>query len=184
MSVLINNAGLGGGGPFNLSSDEDTGNLVSVNILHPTYLTKVYLNHCLNRNQKSCIINVGSLMELHPFPGYCMYSSSKAFINNFSRAIWAEVNFDPTLNKKVDVFLWSPSFISTKINGMNVVWGLIPDPLSACETAMHDVGRFSSTHGRWFDAVQASFILFLGKYWPSVLESRMYKRAMRKHLKK
>ena len=68
--------------------------------------------------------------------------------------------------------------MSTKINGMPVVPGIIPSPINAAATALHDVGRFSITHGRWFDAIQASFIRFVGKYLPYFLELIFYKDAM------
>ena len=87
IAILVNNAGLGGKGPMNRLTSEEIGDLMCVNVVHPTFLSKVFMRSFEKRSEKSCIINVSSLMELHPLPGYSLYSSSKAYINNFHRSI-------------------------------------------------------------------------------------------------
>ena len=134
IGILVCNAGLGGYGPINFNTDSQVGSMCSVNIVHPTFLTKVFLEHFKNRRKKSCVINVSSLMELHPTAGLSLYSSSKAYVHHWSSALAVELSRDEKLQPKVDVCTISPSFVSTKLNGMRSIPLLIPSPLSAARS--------------------------------------------------
>ena len=70
IAILINNAGLGTLGPLNCLSDSDVNDLVAVNMIHPTLLTKVMLPFLEARTSKSCVINVASVLESAPFAGF------------------------------------------------------------------------------------------------------------------
>lgn len=138
------------------------------------------------RPEKSCVINVSSLMESHPMPGFSLMSACKAHLSNFSRALTAEYAYTSNIDKnsKIDVVLYSPSFISTKINGLPYVPGIIPRPLSAVSTAFHDVGRFSYTNGRLVDSIVGCFFRFGHKYFPGLLDRMFYNSGVAAHKKK
>ena len=90
------------------------------------------------RVEKSLIINVGSVMEQHPSAGFSVYSSTKAFIHHFTKSVCNELQNDPDLKGKIDLMLYSPGFVSTKLNGMPYIPLLIPTPLQAARGALID----------------------------------------------
>ena len=171
---------MGAPGPFNLTSDDDAANLVTVNMMHPTYLSKVAMKYLAGRPPRSCILNVSSIMDMSPIAGYALYSASKAYINSFSSALHAELKYDTKLNQKIDCCVYCPGAVSTKLNGLDTIWGIIPDPLTAARTALHDVGRYQFTNGRLFDRITYAILGFIFKYWPWLGNTLFYKDAMQK----
>jgi short-subunit dehydrogenase len=81
-------------------------------------------------------------MDVHPISGYGLYSASKGYINSFSSALAAELKYDKTLDSPIDCCVYCPGAVSTKLNGLSVICCLIPDPLAAARTSLHDLGRF------------------------------------------
>lgn len=99
-------------------TDEQVNDLVAVNVCHPTYLTRVALEHLVERKEKSCIVNIGSLMDVNPIPGFTIYAGSKAYINSFTSALTTELSLDSDLPGKVDICNYCPGAVSTKLNGL------------------------------------------------------------------
>lgn len=57
------------------------------------------------------------------------------------------------LKNKVESILYSPAFVSTKLNGMPYVPLFIPNPLQAARGALADCGHFSYTNGTFVHAL-------------------------------
>ena len=104
---------------------------------------------------------------------FLLYSSSKKYVNYFTKAIQAESFYDSAISN-IDFTLYSPSFVSTKINGMPEVPFIIPSPISAAKTALHDVGRFKYTNGRLFDAILCIISTLLDTYLSPILDLAMW----------
>jgi short-subunit dehydrogenase len=88
--ILINNAGIFG---TTLFEDNDTSyyhRLISINILAPTILTRLFLAD-LRKNDKSYILNVGSLAGFFYLPAKQVYGASKSFVFSFSKSLQKEV---------------------------------------------------------------------------------------------
>ena len=83
IDLLINNAGIGYLGDFIDNNLDWQMKIIKLNIEAPQILTKLYIDN----NKIGKIINIGSLAGCLPTPRHAVYSSSKAYINNFSRAI-------------------------------------------------------------------------------------------------
>ena len=60
---MINNAGQGTPGPLDKLTAAEVASLTAVNLIHPVFLSKVALEHMAKREQRSLIMNVGSVME-------------------------------------------------------------------------------------------------------------------------
>ena len=88
--ILVNNAGLGAIGSFADLSLERQIDMVRVNVEALTALTALFLPAMLQRGYGG-IVNVSSAAGLQPLPYYAVYGASKAFVNSFSQALWAEV---------------------------------------------------------------------------------------------
>jgi len=89
VDVLINNAGLAHYGPFEAASFEATRSMLDLNIQALTHLTRLYLPGMLEKKSGG-ILNVASTAGFQPIPCLSVYAASKAFVLNFSEALWAE----------------------------------------------------------------------------------------------
>jgi short-subunit dehydrogenase len=89
IDLLINNAGFGDYGDFASSHGEKQVKIVQLNILALVDLTHKFLP-LMRQRQSGSIINVSSITAFQPMPYLSVYAASKAFIVNFSQALWAE----------------------------------------------------------------------------------------------
>ncbi|GAB1541512.1 SDR family oxidoreductase [Scytonema sp. NUACC21] len=89
IDMLINNAGFGDYGDFAERDGARQVKIVQLNIIALVDLTHKFLQGMRQRRSGS-IINVSSLSAFQPIPYISVYSASKAFILNFSQALWAE----------------------------------------------------------------------------------------------
>ncbi len=89
VDVLVNNAGLAHYGPFEETSFEKTSAMLDLNIHALTHLTRLFLPGMLERKSGG-ILNVASTAGFQPIPRLNVYAATKAFVLNFSEALWAE----------------------------------------------------------------------------------------------
>jgi short-subunit dehydrogenase len=88
--VLVNNAGAGIIGSFTRLPLEGQLNVIRLNVEALVALTSLFLPGMLARGRGG-IVNVSSASGLRPLPHYAVYAASKASVNSFSQALWAEV---------------------------------------------------------------------------------------------
>jgi short-subunit dehydrogenase len=84
--VLINNAGIPGGGRFEDLSLEQIERVIRVNLLGVLFCTKTFLPMMLERGAGH-IVNVGSLAGRYAAPGASVYSASKHGVVAFSESL-------------------------------------------------------------------------------------------------
>ena len=89
IDLLINNAGAGIYGPLQSLRDEDIINVVNLNYVSPILFTKKLLPYIVNR--RGCIVNIISIAAYMPIPMLEIYSSTKAAISIFTRALRIEL---------------------------------------------------------------------------------------------
>ena len=85
--LLINNAGYGIYEKFENIPIEKTNNLIQLNISTLVQLSHVFIK---NASAGDALINVSSVLSLLPYPGGAVYSATKAFVTNFTEALWYE----------------------------------------------------------------------------------------------
>jgi short-subunit dehydrogenase len=88
--VLVNNAGAGFIGTFTEIPLDGQLAAIRVNVEALVALTSLFLPGMLERGLGG-IVNTSSASGLQPLPHYAVYGASKAFVNSFSQALWAEV---------------------------------------------------------------------------------------------
>jgi len=88
--VLINNAGIPGGGRFEEVSLEQIEQVIRVNLLGVMLCTKVFLPMMLER-PRGHIVNVGSVAGRYATPGASVYTASKHGVVAFSEALYYEL---------------------------------------------------------------------------------------------
>ncbi|CCF83364.1 SDR family NAD(P)-dependent oxidoreductase [Nitrolancea hollandica] len=87
--LLVNNAGIGTRGvfaelPLDLQLD-----MIRVNIEALVALTGLYVPRMVARRD-GAVINVASTAAFAPIPYFAVYAASKAFVQRFGEALWAE----------------------------------------------------------------------------------------------
>jgi short-subunit dehydrogenase len=88
--VLVNNAGIPGGGPFAELSMEQIERIARVNYLGVLYCTKVFLPMMLTAG-RGHVVNIASLAGRFAVPGSSVYSSTKHAVVAFSEALYYEL---------------------------------------------------------------------------------------------
>ncbi len=86
---LINNAGFGDFGAFAESDRAKSLAMVNLNITALMELTHDFLPGMIQR-RSGTIINLASIAGYQPLPYMGLYAATKAFVLNFSEALWAE----------------------------------------------------------------------------------------------
>ena len=96
VDLLINNAGIGDYGAFGDRPLSKQMAIVQLNIAAVVELTGLFLPS-MQQRKDGAIINVSSIAGYQPIPYMSVYAASKAFVLNFSEALWAE-NKDKGVN--------------------------------------------------------------------------------------
>jgi short-subunit dehydrogenase len=90
VDVLINNAGLGAGGPFHESDPNRVSEMLQVNIVALTELTRALLPGMVGR-RRGRVMFVASTAGFQPGPSMALYCASKAFVMSLGEAISYEL---------------------------------------------------------------------------------------------
>jgi short-subunit dehydrogenase len=90
VDLLINSAGLGDMGLFATSELQRIREMMAVNVVALTMLTRLLLPNMLAR-RRGAILNVSSSACFLPIAGFAVYAASKAYVTSFSEAIRSEL---------------------------------------------------------------------------------------------
>jgi len=87
--LLINNSGFGTYGPFPEPSVEKTLAMADLNMRAPVHVTARLLPKL--RARGGAVINIASTASFQPMPLFSVYAATKAFVLNWSIALWREL---------------------------------------------------------------------------------------------
>ena len=90
VDLLINNAGLGDTGAFATSDLKRNEQMMLVNMVALTSLTRHLVPQMIAR-KRGGILNVSSSAGFLPIPGFAVYAASKAYVTSFSEALRTEL---------------------------------------------------------------------------------------------
>ena len=107
VDILVNNAGYHARGNVEDVDPAELARVVDVNLRAPIMLSRMALPY-LRESGEGAIINVGSLAGRTPVPGAAVYSSTKAGLRAFTRALAEELR-----GSDIKVGLVSPGPIAT-----------------------------------------------------------------------
>lgn len=110
IDVLINNAGISQFKEFTKITDEDWHNMMSVNLDSAFYMTKEVIDNMI-KNKCGCIINISSIWGLVGGSCEVHYSTSKAALNGFTKALAKELG-----PSNIRVNCIAPGIIDTDMN--------------------------------------------------------------------
>jgi uncharacterized protein len=90
IDLLVNNAGLGDVGPFATSEPHRNAEMVLVNIVALTALTRRLLPRMIGQ-KRGTILNISSSAGFLPIPTFAVYAATKAYVTSFTEALRAEL---------------------------------------------------------------------------------------------
>lgn len=90
VSILVNNAGIGGTSAYDVASAEYIDSIIQLNIRATSLLTRLILPE-LKCQKQAYILNVASMASFSPVAYKTVYPASKAFIWSFSRGLHEEL---------------------------------------------------------------------------------------------
>ena len=91
IQVLVNNAGFATYGFFSETNLDAELQMMQVNVVSLTHLTKLFLNNMLKQGEGK-ILNVASTAAFQPGPLMAVYYATKAYVLSFSEAIANELS--------------------------------------------------------------------------------------------
>ncbi len=110
IDVLINNAGIDQIKPFMDITDEEWNRMMQVNLNSVFHCSQEVLNNMIH-NKKGCIINISSIWGITGASCEVHYSTSKAAIDGFTRALAKEMGLS---NIRINSI--APGIIATDMN--------------------------------------------------------------------
>jgi len=90
IDLLINNAGLGDLGAFATADPERVDQMMLVNMVALTRLTRGLLPAMIAQ-ERGAILNVSSSASFLPIPNFAVYAATKAYVTSFSEALRSEL---------------------------------------------------------------------------------------------
>ena len=90
IDILINNAGFGDFGKFTETNWKKEAEMIQLNIITLTHLTKVILKGMVERKSGN-ILNLASTTSFQPCPLMAVYGATKAYVLSFSEALANEL---------------------------------------------------------------------------------------------
>jgi hypothetical protein len=165
IGLLVNNAGFGYVGRFDLLDRDRLRRLVSVNCEAPLILTHALLQGMRERGRGGVLIT-GSASGRQPLPLHAVYAATKAFDLFLGEALWAELRAS-----NVDVVVLEPGSTETEFHE---VAGEIVHPGQAAEEVarrgLMALGEQPSVMTGWYNWIRAQ------------LSSRLLTRPISAHM--
>lgn len=138
VTSLVNNAGFGTDGPFHEEDAERLGQQINVNVANLVDITRTFIGP-LRTAGTGVLVNVASMAAHNPIPGMATYAATKAFVLNFTEALWYESR--PT---GLRVLALSPGLTSTEffdVLGGDAYSGSYQTPADVVRTALRALDR-------------------------------------------
>src|SRR3954471_17817937 len=139
LDILVNNAGIQISRPSEELSSADFDRVLGVNLRGSFMCAREAIRHFLADEKPGSIVNISSVHQLIPKPGYLGYSTSKGGMQNLTRTLALEY-----AGRGIRVNGVGPGATVTPINR---AW--IDDPVKRAQVEEHIPMRAAATRRRW-----------------------------------
>ncbi len=174
--ILVNNAGTGYMGPFEKMEKDQVRDICRLNCSVPSELISVTLPYM---HEGARILNISSASSFQPNPYLAMYSASKVYLKNFSRALNVELK-----SRKITATAVCPGWVDTGMlprtkDGKEIKYAGMIDPETVVVKALKDSakGKDMSVPGAF-----AKYFRFYSKITPTNIVMSQWSRSIRKYL--
>ncbi len=153
IGLLVNNAGLGHAGRFDLADGEVLRRLVVVNCEAPLVLAHALIQGMRERGRGG-ILFTGSVAGKQPLPLHAVYSATKAFDGLLAESLWAEQKAS-----NIDVLVLEPGTTETEfqdVAGEIGHAGQNADEVAAL--GLRSLGQQPSVIAGWFNWARANLV--------------------------
>ncbi|XP_002733501.1 very-long-chain 3-oxoacyl-CoA reductase-B-like [Saccoglossus kowalevskii] len=159
--------------------DKHIPEILNCNVLSCTMMTKLVLPQMVKRS-KGAVINIASVAGYQPNPFSVVYSSTKAYVDFFSRGLHEEYSSKGIFVQSVLTF-----FVATKLSGIDKseTSFFVPLPEDFTKSALGTVGLQSRTHGYFSHALQVWLVNLLPRWYITHLTEKMFMDMKNKALK-
>lgn len=177
IDILINNAGIGFNGEFNEIDLQKQLDIINVNIISLTKLTKLILKDMINEKEGK-ILNVASTGAYQPGPLISVYYASKAYVLSFSQALREEVK-----GKGINVVTLCPGATKTNFS-KRAGKGDLDVAMSAKEVAECGYKALIRDKAICIPGFMNKILVFLSKVSPTTLNAKIVKKIQNKAISK
>lgn len=177
VDILINNAGIGFNGEFNEIDWQKQLDIINVNIISLTKLTKLILKDMINEKEGK-ILNVSSTGAYQPGPLISVYYASKAYVLSFSQALREEVK-----GKGINVVTLCPGATKTNFS-KRAGKGDLDVAMSAKEVAECGYKALIRDKAICIPGFMNKVLVFLSKVSPTTLNAKIVKKIQNKAISK
>jgi short-subunit dehydrogenase len=174
--ILVNNAGMGYMGAFDKMSPEQVIRICNINCTAPAAIMSEVLPYM---TKGARILNISSASSFQPNPYLAMYSASKVFLKNLSRAVNNELKA-----RGITVTSVCPGWVDTEMlprtrNGMSIRYIGMIDPETVVKKALKDSarGKDMSVPGAF-----AAYLRLYSKIMPTKIVMRQWGRSIKQYL--
>ncbi|MDU7955321.1 MAG: SDR family oxidoreductase [Clostridium perfringens] len=177
VDILINNAGIGFNGEFNEIDWQKQLDIINVNIISLTKLTKLILKDMIDEKEGK-ILNVASTGAYQPGPLISVYYASKAYVLSFSQALREEVK-----GKGINVVTLCPGATKTNFS-KRAGKGDLDVAMSAKEVAECGYKALIRDKAICIPGFMNKVLVFLSKVSPTTLNAKIVKKIQNKAISK
>jgi len=149
VSLLINNVGVGHSHYLTKLSEAQLKELITVNCVPTTILSRNFVERFVARDKKSCLITLSSISVDFPLPAFQTYGATKAFLDYFTQATSLEY-------PQIDCLSVRPGLVDTNMTKHSSQRYAPITPEQCAEATLEKVGYESVTYGHWKHRVLAT----------------------------
>lgn len=151
IGLLVNNAGVGGQGRFDLQDGEALRRMVVLNCEAPLVLTHALIKKMCERG-RGAVLFVGSASGYQGLPLHAVYSATKAFDRILGEALWGELRA-----ANVDVTVLDPGTTQTEFHARAGGLPHAGDPVGVvARVGLEALGQQPSVLVGWWNWIRAN----------------------------
>ena len=173
---LVNNAGAAYMGRFEDMTEDQVAGITDINCKACAVLTHMCLPHM---SEGAVILNVSSASSFQPNPYLTMYSASKVFLKNFSRALNVELKGRGITSVAVCPGWVDTDMLSKESNGKKVNFPGMVTPEKVVSKAFRDAGKKKDVS---ISSGYNAFLRFYSKYMPTKMIMNQWVKGIREYV--